>query len=192
MHVNTIVKVMMITWGLTSCASETQQAVKQLPISQLCGMNKKAIELAKLIINDLEQKRQRLVCNTLLAKIAHQKAQEMAKRGRVSHVGSSFANRRLIDAGYPLSASYPRMFENNVEAIAGGISEPEKMWVSFKNSSGHRMHLLAEHEFYTLQDEIGVGFYFDRKSPHQEYWVVYIAHQVENKKFRGQVAKSKD
>ncbi len=159
---------------------------------KLCGLHQKARQLAKLIISDPEQKRIKLVCNSLLAKVAEEKAKEMASLKRVSHVGRSYANRRLLKAGYPLSEIYPRLFENNVEAIAGGIKNPEEMWQEFKDSDAHRTHLLAEHEFYQLQDKIGVGFYSDSKTPHVEYWVVYIAHQNGDEEYIGKIAKSKD
>ena len=157
-----------------------------------CGLNKKSKILAKMIIEDPLQQRKILRCNSLLSNIADHKAKEMAMLGRVTHIGLNPANKRLIDAGYPLSRIYPRFLENNVEAIAGGLSLPSEMWADFKNSEGHRMHLLAEHDFYKLQDEIGVGFYYDKKSPHVEYWVVYIAHQKEAQKYDGEIAKSKE
>ena len=50
----------------------------------------------------------------------------------------------------------------------------------------------AEHEFYLLQDEIGVGFFSDPQSPHGEYWAVYVAHQKEQEPYQGEIAKSKD
>jgi len=159
---------------------------------QNCGLTAKARILAKLIIEDPKQRRSELKCNQLLSKIADQKAREMAELGRVSHIGKNSANMRLVDAGYPLSRIYPRFLENNVKAIAGGLSEPAEMWQEFKDSEGHRMHLLAEHEFYLLQNEIGVGFYYDIKSPHVEYWVVYVAHQIEKTNYKGSIAKSKD
>ena len=113
----------------------------------------------------------------------------MAQLGRVNHKA---ANRRLINAGYSLSHIYPRLMENNVEAIAGGISSPEKMWQTFKESDNHRIHLLAEHDFYKLQNEIGVGYFKSPKSEHVDYWVVYIAHQNESADYQGDIAKSKD
>ncbi len=148
--------------------------------------------LAQLVIEDPEQKILRLDCNLKLSKIANDKAKEMTHLGRVSHIGRNPANKRLIDAGYRLSKIYPRFLENNVEAIAGGITNPNLVWKKFKNSNDHRMHLLAEHEFYRLQNEIGVGFYADKKSPHVEYWVIYIAHQNPSNDYNGRIAKSKE
>ena len=157
-----------------------------------CGLDPKAQQLAARIIKDAEQNRSAIVCNPLLSKIALDKAKEMAELGRVDHIGRMGANKRLIEAGYPLSKIYPRMFENNVEAIAAGYGKPLKMWEQFKNSSGHRTHLLAEHEFYLLQNEIGVGYFRDVKTAHVDYWVVYFAHQEESSPYLGVVAKSKD
>jgi len=157
-----------------------------------CGLNKKSQQLAKLIIEDKEQNRTNINCSSLLSKIADKKAKEMAELGRVSHIGKHPANRRLTEEGYPLSKIYPRFLENNVEAIAGGISKPETMWKEFKNSAGHRTHLLAEHEFYLLQDDLGVGYYFNENTKHIQYWVVYFAHKNEYKTYTGEIAKSKE
>jgi uncharacterized protein YkwD len=176
----------------SSLSAQADQSKSSSTNFSLCGLNKQSRQLAKLIITDPNQQRTQLSCNPLLAKIANLKAKEMAKLEHVSHIGRKAANRRLIDSGYALSRIYPRMFENNVEAVAGGIKDAKSMWRSFKQSDGHRTHLLAEHEFYLLQNEIGVGFFKDKKTAHVEYWVVYIAHQNELKTYQGEIAKSKD
>lgn len=157
-----------------------------------CGLNGQARALAALIVTDPMQRRKHIACDPLLARIADAKAREMAELGSVDHIGRSAANRRLVEAGYPLSRIYPRLLENNVEAIAGGISGPGEAWKAFKQSATHRSHLLGEHEFYLLQDEIGVGFIEDASTPHVEYWVVYIAHRGGDGDYRGRIAKSKD
>ncbi|MFT5140109.1 MAG: hypothetical protein ACI9H8_002434 [Lysobacterales bacterium] len=157
-----------------------------------CGLNKEARQLALLIIQDTAQQRLDLRCNSRLSEIADSKAREMAELGLVAHIGRSSANSRLVSGGYPLSKLYPRGLENNVEAIAGGISSATQVWREFKNSKDHHMHLLGGHDFYLLQDEIGAGYFKDPFSPHVEYWVVYVAHRDGDENFRGQVAKSKD
>jgi hypothetical protein len=154
-----------------------------------CGNHPKAQKLAKLIMHDPLQQRSELYCSELLSEIAEGKAKEMSKKGRVRH---AMPNRRLIEAGYPLSKIYPRALENNVEAVAGGMKYAEKVWQIFKSSDDHRMHLLAEHEFYRLQNEIGVGYYKNPNSPHVEYWAVYMAHREEKKVYQGEIAKSKN
>jgi uncharacterized protein YkwD len=156
-----------------------------------CGLNKKSRALARLIINDPKQNRITLTCNLKLSEIAYKKAKEMASLGRVTHLGRSPANKRLFDEGYPLAKIYPRFLENNVEAVAGGVKDTDTVWQKFKKSEAHRTHLLAEHEFYLLQNEIGVGYYFDLKTPHIDYWAVYIAHHSNKKVYQGKIAKSK-
>lgn len=157
-----------------------------------CGSSEQARALARLIIDDPGQRRRKLACNGLLSAIASDRARELARLGQVTHLGRSAANRRLIEAGYPLSPIYPRQFENNVEAIAGGLPDAGAVWAAFRDSPAHRAHLLGEHEFYLLQDELGVGFHADPATPHIEYWVVYVAHRVASRGYRGPVAESKD
>ncbi len=157
-----------------------------------CGLTPQAQKLAKLIIENPEQQRIELKCNPLLAKVAQDKAKEMSELGRVTHIGHSSANQRLIDAGYPLAEIYPRVMSNQVEAISGGLSTAEEAFKGFFNSEDHHMHLMAKHEFYMLQNEIGVGFHYEWSSPHVEYWVVYIAHQEPKVVKNVEVAPSKD
>ena len=133
-----------------------------------------------------------MVCHPGLAGIADSKAKEMASLQKVTHLGKSSANRRLKDSGYPLSKIYPNLLENNVEAIAGGISKAEDVWQAFKNSEAHRMHLLGEHDIYLLQNEIGVGYFEDPFSAHVEYWVIYVAHRDGDTAYAGVIARSKD
>lgn len=148
-----------------------------------CGIHSKARELAQLIIHDANQKRIRLKCNPILARVAAEKAQEMAEKGMVSHyAGYVGANRRLVEAGYSLPAHYPTLYHNQVEAVAGGYTSAIEVWDELKGSSAHRAHMLGEHSFYLEQDEIGVAFYRKWDSPHVEYWVVYIATQSDKSK----------
>lgn len=141
-----------------------------------CGLNDKARELAKLIVTHKDQKRPILQCNALLAEIADKKAKEMAKQGKVSHDGpGGTPDKRLIDAGYPLSLPAAVVGNNHVESIMGGTSHAEEALDYFANSYAHRIHIFGEHPFYMEQYEIGVGHAEEWYSPHIDYWVVYIA-----------------
>ncbi len=171
-----------VTLSLSVAAADYQQ----------CGLTAEAQKLAQLIIESPEQQRTELKCNPLLAKVAQDKAKEMAELGRVTHIGRNSANQRLIDAGYPLAKLYPRVVANQVEAISGGQSTPVEAYQAFFHSEGHHMHLMGKHEFYALQNEIGVGFHYEWSSPHVEYWVVYIAHQEPKVVKNVEVAPSKD
>lgn len=140
-----------------------------------CGNNKQAQHLVKLISTDKEQKRSNIRCNILLTKAAEAKANKMAEFGIVIHNLGGSPNSRLEEIGYKLPKYYGVEFNSNqVEAIAGGYSDAEDVWESFKRSQGHRTHLLGEHEFYLEQDEIGVALVKKLGSPHVEYWVVYL------------------
>jgi len=140
-----------------------------------CGNNEQARALAKLIKEDKAQKRIIIRCNKILANVAQAKAKAMSEHGRVSHNLEGSPNSRLRNANYKLPDYYGNNFNSNqVEAVAGGYTNAEDVWYAFKNSKDHREHLLGELEFYREQDEIGVGFVKKWKSPHVEYWVVYL------------------
>ncbi len=48
--------------------------------------------------------------------------------------------------------------------------------------------MLAEHEFYVEQDEIGIAFVRKWESPHVEYWVVYLTKGFQqNQTYTGKV-----
>ena len=143
-----------------------------------CGNNPNARQLAALIINDPGQQRPRLRCNVLLTKVAVSKVRDMAAQSRVTHMDRGGANHRLLKAGYELASIYPRWFDNQVEAIAGGIASADIMREQFKASAAHRTHLLAEHPFYLHQDDIGVAFYQNSTSSHEYYWAVYVAGKI--------------
>jgi uncharacterized protein YkwD len=140
-----------------------------------CGSNAEARALVKLIKEDQGQKRTSIRCNKILSETAQAKAKAMSEHGIVAHNLEGSPNLRLRNANYKLPDYYGHNFNSNqVEAIAGGYSDAEDVWYAFKHSKGHREHLLGELEFYKEQDEIGVGFVSKWKSPHVEYWVVYL------------------
>jgi len=145
-----------------------------------CGNNKQARLLAELIIKDKEQQRTVIRCNKLLTDVAQQKAELMVERGLVMHNLGGSPNERLRDANYKLPDYYGGALGNQVEAIAGGYSDAEEVWDGFKDSFGHRQHLLGEHDFYREQDEIGVAFVKKWQSPHVEYWAVYLTKGFKN------------
>ncbi|GHB63933.1 hypothetical protein GCM10008107_11320 [Psychrosphaera saromensis] len=152
-----------------------------LPMSVLaeeldkCGNNAEAKALVKLIKEDEGQRRTSLRCNQLLTDVAEAKAKAMSERGLVSHNLEGSPNLRLRNANYKLPSYYGVNFNSNqVEAIAGGYSTAVDVWDAFKKSEKHRAHLLGEIEFYKEQDEIGAAFIEKWKSPHVEYWVVYL------------------
>lgn len=155
--------------------------------SKNCGNNEQANILSKLIIDDAGQQRKTIRCNKILMKVAEAKAKKMAEVGLVRHNLGGGPNSQLRNAGYKLPVNYGNTTHSNqIEAIAGGYSDADDVWYAFKHSKGHRTHLLGEHEFYLEQDEIGVAFIKKWKSPHVEYWVVYLTKGYEeNQKYLG-------
>lgn len=61
----------------------------------------------------------------------------------------------------------------------GGDEYANEVWLTFKTSYGHKIHLLAEHPFYENQTQLGVGYYRNLQSPHLDYWAVYFVN-IEN------------
>lgn len=140
-----------------------------------CGNNEQARLLAQLIIKDKKQNRSNIRCNKLLTEVAVSKAKKMLEFGLIAHNLDGSPNARLRAANYQLPKYYGSDFNSNqVEAIAGGYEDAVDVWYAFKDSDAHRSHLLAEHEFYLEQDEIGVALIKEWQSPHVEYWVVYL------------------
>lgn len=155
------------------------QNVAEKQYSAECGLDPRAQQLARLIIEDPLQQRLQLSCHSILAQAAADKAKQMAEHGRVDHfVGGMGANQRLRALGYPLPPYYSSITGNSVEAVAGGYTSAAEVWEAFKSSSRHRSHLLGETAFFAEQNHLGVGFYYKWHSPHLEYWVVYIAREA--------------
>ncbi len=131
-----------------------------------------------LLVNDPGQKRTTLKLNPTLSAQARQKAQDMADRRYFGHVdpegrGPNFLVR---SAGYVLPSYYSTAKDgNNIESIGAGYTTAQAAWDAWKGSSGHRMHLLGEHEFYQEQIEYGIGYAYAANGSFGHYWVVLIS-----------------
>lgn len=139
-----------------------------------CGNSEQSRALATLIVNDEKQGRSKIRCNATLVAVAQAKVKDMAERGLVSHFLGGSPNSRLREAGLTLPSYYGDAMSNQVEALAGGYRTAEKVWRALKTSHTHKQHLLAEIPFYAEQDEIGVAFHKDIRTPHVEYWAIYV------------------
>lgn len=144
-----------------------------------CALSEPEARLATLLTGD-RQKRPVLRCRLDLQRFARLRAEDMARRGYLSHLtpDREGPNHLLRTAGYPLPPSYRGGLSNNVESIAGGIRSPEAVWDALTASSSHRAHLLGEHPAYREQDEFGVAYARDLYAPHVDYWVVIIARRT--------------
>jgi uncharacterized protein YkwD len=145
-----------------------------LGIYSNCGLNEKAIQLAQMLVESTNQRRVNLTCNSKLAVAASQKAQVMAQKEKVLHnLNNTSPNELLKNNGVVLPLYYAKI-GNQVESVLGGMQTAAESYQLFMTSEIHKKHLLGENDFYQRQTQIGVGYYFDKKTKHMDYWVVYI------------------
>ena len=146
-------------------------------VPSYCGNNEKAREMASLIMNNSNQKRPQLFCNKKLNEIALIKANLLKSEKDISHtVDHTFPNHLLRKHGYNLSKRYPTL-SNQVEAIAGGESDTLVAFKDFLESEPHRVLLMADHEYFGEQNEMGVAYVYDKNTPYEHYWVVIFGDQ---------------
>lgn len=144
----------------------------------LCSLNPQEAEVARYMIEHPEQRRPSLTCHPILARVARERAEDMARRRYFSHVTpEGYGPNYLVrQAGYVLPSYYDQSpTANNIESIAGGYPTASAAWNGWMSSSGHRTHLLGLHPFFAEQVEYGIGYAYDPTSPYQYYWVVITA-----------------
>lgn len=140
-----------------------------------CGNSPQAVQLAELIRKHPQQSRAVIRCNAKLTQIAVHKATLLSENNIIMHnIGHKTPNQLLRAKGYPLSEVYPAL-GNQVEALAAGENNAKKTLQQLLNSKNHRRLLLGEVSFYQPQNEMGVAYVRQTKSPFDYYWVIYIA-----------------
>lgn len=144
-----------------------------------CQLNEQEQQVESMLVGDANQQRPEMICNSILSKVARERALDMATRDYFDHVNPDGIgpNYLVRSAGYNLPTSYSNdMDANNIESIAAGYSTAEAAWDGWMNSPSHRKHLLAEIPFYTEQVEYGIGYvYISDGNTYHYYWVVLTA-----------------
>ncbi len=143
-----------------------------------CVPNPQEEAIARYMIEHPDQRRPSLTCHPILARVARERAEDMARRHYFSHVNpDGYGPNYLVrQAGYVLPSYYDTSpTANNIESIAAGYPTAEAVWNGWMNSSGHRTHLLGLHPFFAEQIEYGIGYAYDPTSPYVHYWVVITA-----------------
>lgn len=143
-----------------------------------CQLNAEEQQFFDLMRTDPGQKRSTLVCNAILAQVAHTRAQDMADRGYFSHVNpDGYGPNYLVSAaGYTLPTFYAQSINgNNIESIAAGYTDDQEAWNALLNSEHHRTHVLGLERFYAEQTDIGIGYVFLENSHYVRYWVIITA-----------------
>jgi uncharacterized protein YkwD len=123
----------------------------------------------------------KLKWNNLLAKVAQEKAIDMAQRNYFSHVTPECygINYLLFKAGYYTKIELIKdSTANGFESISAGYSDGKESVKSLiidedVPSLGHRNHLLGYGEWFASLNEIGIGYARNRQS-HYEYYVCII------------------
>lgn len=129
-------------------------AESSIATEPVCGHSPESLELASLVIGHPSQKRSTLQCNTLLADIAAERA-ELLLNGKVGENDSP--NRVLVQHGYRFPTFYPPT-GNQVEAVAKNKTSAETALQYLTESNKHRDHVLGRGEFFSRQNELGVGY----------------------------------
>lgn len=125
--------------------------------------------------NDPEQQRPTVRCNRKLGMAAQAKAVDMVTRQYFSHISPDreTANEWARRHGCNLPDIYPEK-GNTIESIGLNYHSAEAMWAAFKDSPGHRVHVLGEASTYRDQTEIGIGY---AESPWGKVYVVFTSSQ---------------
>ncbi|HXF64344.1 MAG TPA: CAP domain-containing protein [Caldilineaceae bacterium] len=148
----------------------------------VCTLNEKEAAVAALMATHPDQRRASLTCDPILASVARQRAEDMARRGYFDHVTpEGYGPNYLVkQAGYQLLSWYDqRPDANNLESIAAGYDMPDEAFAAWMDSEFHRIHLLGLNSFYADQVMYGIGYFYLEESPYGHYWVVLTAPKPE-------------
>lgn len=139
-------------------------------------------EVAALLTGDRGQQRPHLAWNPILAKVARERAEDMAVRGYFAHVNPDGVgpNTLVERAGYHLPAQYDhRLSGNNIESAAEGFTSAAVAWRRWMGSPMHRTHLLGLTPEFREQTEFGVGYAERPGRRTGSVWVVLIARPAQ-------------
>jgi uncharacterized protein YkwD len=150
-------------------------------------IRKEPAKFSKEIGIDLSDVKPRpaLKWNNILAKVAEEKAQDMANRDYFGHVTPEGLgiNLQIHEAGYQLPKEWIKNNDQNFfESISAGTDNGEE---AIRNlivdkdlpAALHRKQLLGITEFYAACTDIGIGFARHPKSKYRTYLSIVIARR---------------
>jgi Cysteine-rich secretory protein family len=165
--------ILKIAIGLVSMVATITPAT-----AQIYRLNTDEMTLFKRIAANAEQQRDTLRLDPTLCIVARKRAADMASRHYFSHTNpdGQGANYLVRRAGYMLPSYYDRSRSgNNLESIGMSTGTPQEMVSLWLHSSGHRVHVLGEFDFYRQQTSVGVGVFRSPEAPHYKYFVFLSA-----------------
>ncbi len=134
--------------------------------------------IADYMVHDAGQMRPSMQLDPILARIARERAADLAARNYFAHVNpDGFGPNALVrEAGYVLPAWWGTgAADNYIESIAAGRNTAAATWIDWMNSPSHRTHILAIDPFYQNQTSYGVGYAYSANSTYHHYWVILTA-----------------
>ena len=150
-------------------------------------IRKEPAKFSKEIGINLENVKARpaLKWNDILAKVAEEKALDMANRDYFGHVTPEGLgiNIQIHEAGYTLPKDWLKEKDQNFfESISAGTNTAEE---AIRNlivdkdlpDSSHRKQLLGITDFYSECTDIGIGFARNPKSKYRTYMSIVIARK---------------
>ena len=134
--------------------------------------------VADYMVHDADQQRPSMQLDPILARIARERAADLAARNYFAHVNPDGVgpNALVREAGYVLPAWWGTVVADNyIESIAAGRNTAAATWTDWMNSPSHRTHILATDAFYQNQTSYGVGYAYSANSTYRHYWVILTA-----------------
>ncbi|QCR24244.1 CAP domain-containing protein [Pontibacter sp. SGAir0037] len=133
-------------------------------------------------------KKHELIWDTTLARLARQKAEDMAQNNYFAHVDKrkKGMNYYLWKSDYPLPHYFSKQDNaNNVESIAANTEGPQEFIKQLIIDEGvpgygHRKHLLGLDDGKTPTTHVGIGIAYNSKSKYKYYCSILIVPKVEN------------
>ena len=166
--------------GLLGGEQFAAKSGQQKPLSAPTAHQPNANEdrLVELMRTHPQQQRATMRYNPVLARVARERASDMAARGYFGHTNPDGwgPNALVRQAGYLLPSYYGVAPDtNNIESIGAGPATADEVWQLFLNSAAHRAHLLGLTSFYAEQVEYGIGYVAAPGTTYGHYWVIITA-----------------
>ena len=145
-----------------AASTAKERNLSYLPLVQKlgeCSLGPIQNQIAVLFSTDPEQRRVNIVCDPKLILAAQYRADDMQARHYFAHTDPDghTPNYWARKFGCYLPDTYP-LEDNQVESIALNYPTAEITWQAWKNSPGHRAHVLGTDLFFAKQVRFGIGY----------------------------------
>lgn len=132
------------------------------------------LDLIKLFTTDPLQKRPKRNQNSILMKVAQDRANYCRDNNLVEHrdLAGHYVNYYIRLAGYKLPTWYPAD-DNNCESLGAGQATAAEIWKGWLDHPPHRIHVIGEDKFWADQVDFGIGHAVGGSYGH--YWAIVTA-----------------